>query len=108
MAPAGTCPITRNGIGLVLRKTLPSKGETIVTPTLRTATFTTAEPHQATAWQRFLPTGPVAFLPLAEAHAIIAVTPLLVTALAEQKELIAKRKPPKFDMGPALGIKLQQ
>jgi hypothetical protein len=33
--------------------------------------------------------------------------PLLVTALAEQKELIARRKPPKFDMGPLLQTKVQ-
>jgi deoxyhypusine synthase len=32
--------------------------------------------------------------------------PLLVTALAEQKELIAARKPPTYDMGPTLQIHL--
>jgi hypothetical protein len=33
--------------------------------------------------------------------------PLLVSGLAEQKELIANRKPPTFDMGPLLKIQLQ-
>jgi len=32
------------------------------------ATVQTAHPHQQTAWQRFLPTGPLAFLPLSEPH----------------------------------------
>lgn len=32
------------------------------------ATIRTEQPHQETAWQRFLPTGPLAFLPLGEPH----------------------------------------
>ncbi|MEJ2061152.1 MAG: UbiH/UbiF/VisC/COQ6 family ubiquinone biosynthesis hydroxylase [Gammaproteobacteria bacterium] len=35
------------------------------------ATVTTEKPHQATAWQRFLPTGPLAFLPLADGRCSI-------------------------------------
>jgi len=31
-------------------------------------TVTTEKPHQFTAWQRFLPEGPLAFLPLADPH----------------------------------------
>jgi hypothetical protein len=33
--------------------------------------------------------------------------PLLVSALAEHRELIAGRKPPRFDMGPQLRTELQ-
>ena len=32
--------------------------------------------------------------------------PLLVSALAEQTELVENRRPPTFDMGPVLKIKL--
>lgn len=32
------------------------------------ATVETEKPHQDTAWQRFLPSGPLAFLPLGDAH----------------------------------------
>lgn len=35
------------------------------------ANVRTAEPHQETAWQRFLPTGPLAFLPLADGRCSI-------------------------------------
>ncbi|MDR3478068.1 MAG: UbiH/UbiF/VisC/COQ6 family ubiquinone biosynthesis hydroxylase [Gammaproteobacteria bacterium] len=36
--------------------------------TAMVTTVKTALPHQSTAWQRFLPTGPLAFLPLADEH----------------------------------------
>lgn len=35
------------------------------------ATVATEQPHQQTAWQRFLPTGPLAFLPLADGRCSI-------------------------------------
>ncbi len=52
------------------------------------ATVATAEPHQRTAWQRFMPTGPLAFLPLADSAAahcyssiVWSATPALATEL---------------------------
>jgi ubiquinone biosynthesis UbiH/UbiF/VisC/COQ6 family hydroxylase len=38
------------------------------------AHVTTAKPHEATAWQRFLPEGPLAFLPLADGRSSIVWT----------------------------------
>lgn len=49
-------------------------------------TVTTELPHQHTAWQRFLSTGPLAFLPLADAHHCSIVWTL---PLAEADALLA-------------------
>lgn len=45
----------------------------------------TAEPHRETAWQRFLPTGPLAFLPLHDGRCSIVWS----TAPAQADELLA-------------------
>jgi 2-octaprenylphenol hydroxylase len=47
------------------------------------ATVQTAKSHQETAWQHFLPTGPLAFLPLSESHTSSIVWSI-DTPLAEQ------------------------
>ncbi len=49
------------------------------------ANVITARPTQATAWQRFLPTGPVAFLPLAEHHSAVVWS----TSARQANELLA-------------------
>lgn len=52
------------------------------------ATVRTAEPHQETAWQRFLPTGPLAFLPLHDGCCSIvwSTTPAQADALLTLNE----------------------
>ncbi|MBD3610466.1 MAG: UbiH/UbiF/VisC/COQ6 family ubiquinone biosynthesis hydroxylase [Gammaproteobacteria bacterium] len=51
-------------------------------------TVTTEKPHQETAWQRFMPTGPVAFLPLDDGSSSIvwSTTPQQAEALVEMDE----------------------
>ena len=54
------------------------------------ATVQTALPHQETAWQRFLPTGPLAFLPLSDSYTSSIVwsidTPLAQQLMALEKK----------------------
>lgn len=53
------------------------------------ATIKTASPHQTTAWQRFLKTGPLAFLPLKDEHyssIVWSATPAFAKQLLEQDE----------------------
>ena len=60
------------------------------------ANVRTAEPHQETAWQRFLPTGPLAFLPLHDGRCSIvwSTTPDRADSLLTLDE---------YDFGRALG-----
>jgi 2-octaprenylphenol hydroxylase len=55
------------------------------------ATVRCAEPHRDTAWQRFLPTGPLAFLPLADGRCSIvwSTTP-------EAADSLLAQSPPEF------------
>jgi 2-polyprenylphenol 6-hydroxylase len=53
------------------------------------ATVETERPHERTAWQRFLPTGPLAFLPLQDGRSSIVWS----TTLAQAEELLALPAP---------------
>lgn len=64
------------------------------------ATVTTERPHQETAWQRFLPTGPLAFLPLADGRCSIVWstrTELAESLLALDTEAFNARLSEAFD-----------
>ncbi len=65
------------------------------------ANVRTAEPHQETAWQRFLPTGPLAFLPLQDGCCSIvwSTTPDQADSLLALDE---------YDFGHALGEAFKQ
>ncbi len=57
----GANSLTRNRSGLDWKQDDPGQKALV-------GTVVTARPHQQTAWQRFMPDGPLAFLPLAQAH----------------------------------------
>ena len=52
----------------------------------------TGKPHQATAWQRFLPGGPIAFLPLADGRSSI-----VWSCPEEEAERLVGASEPEFD-----------
>jgi 2-octaprenylphenol hydroxylase len=66
------------------------------------ATVKTAESHQETAWQHFLPTGPLAFLPLSEPHTCSIVwsidTPLAERLLNLDKQAFHKELEKGFEL----------
>lgn len=89
-------------------------GQTAVVAHVRTA-----EPHQATAWQRFLPSGPLAFLPLADGRCSIvwSVTPPQAEALLALDaaafaqalgEAFAFRLGPILETGPRAALPLRR
>ncbi len=51
----------------------------------------TAEPHRSTAWQRFLPTGPLALLPLSDGRSSI-----VWSTTREESERLRALDPPRF------------
>lgn len=88
-------------------------GQTAIVANVRTT-----EPHQETAWQRFLPTGPLAFLPLADGRcSIVWATPpeqadaLLVLNEAEFAEALAEAFDQRLgaivEVGPRAGFPLR-
>lgn len=54
----------------------------------------TEQPHQNTAWQRFMPTGPLAFLPLTDGYSSIvwSTTPAQATQLSNMDEQQFKQR----------------
>jgi 2-octaprenylphenol hydroxylase len=57
-----------------------------------TATVHTAKPHDRTAWQRFLPSGPLAFLPLPEANA----SSIVWSTTPQEAEALKRMERPAF------------
>ncbi len=66
------------------------------------ATVQTAESHKETAWQHFLPTGPLAFLPLSDSHTCSIVwsidTPLAEQLMSLDKKAFHKELETAFDL----------
>lgn len=68
--------------------------DSVARPYEQTAVVThiqTEKPHQQTAWQRFLPQGPIAFLPLADGRSSI-----VWTTTPEQAEVLLKMSAAEF------------
>jgi 2-octaprenylphenol hydroxylase len=57
------------------------------------ANITTEQPHQHTAWQRFLATGPLAFLPLDENH----ISSIVWSTTAEEAERLCELSEDNFN-----------
>ncbi|NVJ49089.1 MAG: FAD-dependent monooxygenase [Gammaproteobacteria bacterium] len=68
------------------------------------ATISTEKPHQYTAWQRFLATGPIAYLPLFDQHQCSIVWSMAESQLAEFLTLSLPQQ--QQAIGRALGFEL--